>query len=391
MYKNEREWLKAIKNDDLQATVERLQATRLPDVPRSPQLIQTRRKLLARQTEHRSWLPLLQRGAGAMVGFLLLVLLVGFFWLNQGNQTATSPGNVENTANSVVETVPEEAVAPISAEPEITTEEALVAMAVVTETAVIPTDQVWWLAIRRQLIDRNTNLTPYEIEVGYKLENVATATAQVFLAPQNWQTLADLYPFSDPVTISAEDDSVTFTLNKELDQFFQEIPPRASSLVIALSDPEANSGDAPIATAVWKNFVDTEYFAGPIDLPPATDSALNVFDWEFDNDFFAVESPPRRFGGTEIVTFVVNYHYQLTQTSRAYIKLVLVDKTHGNRRLDTAFVRADAGVGLITAYLEFDPALVDGNTSLAIESFIVRDGLESPAQTAGGWQYTPSQ
>jgi hypothetical protein len=91
------------------------------------------------------------------------------------------------------------------------------------------------------------------------------------------------------------------------------------------------------------------------------------------------------------VTFVVNYHYQLTQTSRAYVKLVLVDKTHGNRRLDSAFVRADAGVGLVTAYLEFDPAQVDGSTDLAIESFVVREGLESlsPDGTAGGWRYVP--
>jgi hypothetical protein len=104
-----------------------------------------------------------------------------------------------------------------------------------------------------------------------------------------------------------------------------------------------------------------------------------------------VESPPKQLSGTEVVTFVVNYHYQLTQASSAHIKLVLVDKTHGDRRLDTAFVRADAGAGLVTAYLEFDPSQLTGEgiTELAIESFVMREGLEAPDNRVGGWRYVP--
>jgi hypothetical protein len=388
MYKNEHEWLEAVQKDDLTATVEMLQKTRLPNVPPSSQLSQIRRELLTKRATRQQWLPLLRRGAGALVSLSLLVLLVGYFWMNQANQATSSLEEPENVANPADE-VEQEATAVPTLTPEVTAEAR--ETAVPTPTAVIPTDQVSWLAVRRQLTDRNTNLTPYEIEVGYDLETVDTAVAQVFLAPQNWETAVDMYPFSEPVTISADDDNVTFTIPKDLDQFFQDIPPRVNSLVIALSSPGAEPDEIFLATAAWKNFVDTEYFAGPIFIAPASDSALNVFDWEFDNNFFAVESPSRRFGGTEIVTFVVNYHYQLTQTSRAYVKLVLVDKTHGNRRLDSAFVRADAGVGLVTAYLEFDPAQVDGSTDLAIESFVVREGLESlsPDGTAGGWRYVP--
>lgn len=385
MYKNEREWQEAIKNDDLVATVNLLQNSTLPDVPPSPYLPQIRHELLHRHTSRR-WLPRLGQGASALASLTLLVLLIGFFWMNQANQATSSPEEPENVAIPAND-IEQEATAVPSLTPEVTAEAR--ETTVPTATAVMPTDQVWWLAIRRQLTDRNTNLTNYEIEVGYDLQTVDTAVAQLFLAPQNWETGEDFYPFSEPVSIPADDDNITFTIPKDLDQFFQEIPPRVNSLVVALSSPGAKPDEIFLATAAWKNFVDTEYFAGPIFIAPVSDSALNVFDWEFDNNFFAVESPPRRFGGTEIVTFVVNYHYQLTQTSRAYVKLVLVDKTHGNRRLDSAFVRADAGVGLVTAHLEFNPAAVDGSTALAIESFIVRDGLESPAGTAGGWQYIP--
>lgn len=387
MYKNERKWQEAIKNDDLVATVNMLQNSTLPDVPPSPKLPHIRRELLSKSVT-RQWWPLLSRGAGAIVSFALLVLLVGFFWMNQANQATSSPDEPDTAAGPVADIEQEaEATAVPSLTPEVTTE--ALRTPVPTPTEVIPTDQVWWRAIRRHLTDRNTNLTPYEIEVGYKLETVDTAVAQVFLAPLNWETAVDLYPFSEPVTISADGDKVSFTILKEMDRFFQEIPPRSNSLVIALSMPEAGPSEPFLSSAAWKNFIDTEYFAGEIFIAPESDSALDVFDWEFDNNYFSVESPPRRFGGTEIVTFVVNYHYQLTQTSNAYVKLVLVDRTNGNRRLDSAFVRADGGVGLVTVRLEFDPAQVNGNTDLAIESFIVREGLESPNGTAGGWRYIP--
>lgn len=390
MYKNEQEWLEAIQKDDLATTMELLQSMRLPDVPPSTHLPQIRRELLTQQTNRKPWLPLLRRGIGALVSLTLLALLVGYFWLNQANQSSSSLEESDSAASPIpiIEIELEETTTAVpSPTPGVTTEPQ--ETAVPTATAVLPTDQVWWLAIRRQLNDPNTNLTPYEIEVGYKLETVEAATAQVFLAPLNWQTAADLYPFSEPVTVSADENSVTFSITKDLDQFFQEIPPLSNSIVIALSAPEARPEDPYLATAAWENFVDTEYFAGPIPVVPVSDSALNAFDWEFDNNFFAVDSLPRQLSGTEVVTFVVNYHYKLTQTSRAYVKLVLVDQTHGNRRLDSAFVRADAGVGLITVYLEFDPAQVNGRADLAIESFIMREGLESPAGTVGGWQYTP--
>ena len=404
MYKNEQEWEKAIKQDDLQATVEMLQRTSLPRVPSSDKLSQIRRELLTSSQNQQSQRSLLQlnRAVGAIAGLALLALIVSFFWLSQSNQTAST--NAPSDETDAITNPIEENEAEVEAATEIPTvveptpggnDTSAEGVASETEetveaTAVIPADQVWWLAIRRKLMEQNSTLTPYEIEVGYKLETVETATAQVFLAPQQWETAVDLYPFSDPVTISPDDNKITFELTKDLDQFLQEIPPRANTLVIALSAPDAEPDNEFLATASWKNFVDTEYFAGPLPVRPRSDSSLNVFDWEFDNNFFAIESPPRRFGGTEVVTFVANYHYKLTQTPRAYVKLVLMDTTN-NRPLDSAFVRADAGTGLVTVYLDFDPARVDSLTNLAIESFIVREELLSPNGTIGGWTYVPDE
>lgn len=394
MYKNEREWREAIEKDDLAATVGMLQTTRLPQVSRSAQLTEIRRKLLAQEINHEHWVPQLVRKTAAVASLAALLLMVSVFWMNQANQTSSAPDTAEDTAVTLPESQPEDPAAiVISSAPEVQPEtESLTESAqTVTETAVVSTDQVWWLAVRRQLTDPVTTLTSYEIQVGYELDTVDTAVAQIFLGPKNWQSLTELYAFSDPVTISAEDDNITITMQKNLEEFFQNIPPRTSSLIVAVYPEGSNTPGTYLALDEWKNFVDTEYFAGPIYLAPDSDSALNVFDWEFDTEFFSVEAPPRRISGTEVVPFVVNYHYQLTQTSRAYIKVVLVDRTHGNRRLDSAFIRADAGVGLITAYLEFNPAQVNGSANLAIESFIVRDGIESPAQSAGGWVYTPSE
>lgn len=168
------------------------------------------------------------------------------------------------------------------------------------------------------------------------------------------------------------------------------MPPLSKDFVVLLT-PVDGDQEAVLTAAAWQNFIDTDFFLRTLSATPPSESALNVFDWEFDFNSFSVASPPKRFGGTDVVTFEVTTQYELTQTLRAYVKFVLVDRSNGNRRLDSAFVRATAGLGLITTYLQFDPSQVNGSVDLAVESYIMQDGFESPNQTAVGWRYVPNE